>query len=326
MAVADDAHAAGRAARAAAADAGVRNVEAQARLQHAQTLGHAHLPVRIGHGIHAALAFAQRARAARHEHQQDRARIADRKVKQRYIFDGRALWRRYAAFQMLGAPFRLPGERNDFARALIGAEHRERRQQHGDGEKDWPRPFKERLQPQPEKEPDTAVRPSDGQKRVLHHDHVRSCEKIGVQRQYICGRYAAEQPAGDPLGADMAGKPERNTQAQNELRDFHERVAKMAALIERPQPERKVDGGRKVERVVDGRNSPPPEMPLQPRFHRGERNIAERVVEKMRKYIREHDEAAGKPHLPHTDAAQPHRQSGRRIRAARAHVYDGRCL
>src|SRR5207342_159832 len=81
-AVADDLDAAGGAAGAAAADARVRNIVAQARLQHAQPLRYAHLAARIRHRDHSAPALVERARPARREYQQDRRRVTDREIKE----------------------------------------------------------------------------------------------------------------------------------------------------------------------------------------------------------------------------------------------------
>jgi hypothetical protein len=79
----------------------------------------------------------------------------------------------------------------------------------------------------------------------------------------------------------------------------------MPALIERPQTEREMNDGSRVERAVDERNAPPPDVIPQPRFHHVVGNIAEGMIEEMRKDVGKHDEAGGEPYLPHADAAQP---------------------
>ena len=323
-AVADDANAAGRAPRAAAADAGVRNFEAQAGFQDAHALRHADLPVRIGHREHAAAAFAQRAHAARREHQSDRGEISDRKIKQRDVVDDRALRRRHG-LQILGAPLRLLGELDDLARAVMRADHRERRQQDRDGEQDRARPFEKRLQPQPEIEPDAGVRPRHRQQHELHRDHVRPWAPIGEQRRCIIGRIAVEHEAADAHNSEMTGEQQRNAQAQHELRDLGGRVAKMPPLVERPQAERQMRRSRGVEREIDDRNSPPPDVEPQPCFHGRVGDVAERMIEEMRKDVREHDEAAGDADLPHANAAQPCHHFGG-AESSRAHVNDRRGL
>src|SRR5262245_7193646 len=110
----------------------------------------------------------------------------------------------------------------------------------------------------------------------------------------------------------MTGKPERNREPKNDLGDLRSRVAKMPPLIECPQPKRKMDHGRYVERVVDERKSPPSDMVFQPCLHGIVRNVAKRMIEKMRKDVGEHDEAGGDADLTHADAAQPSRKPGMR--------------
>ena len=203
-------------------------------------------------------------------------------------------------------------------------DHRERRHQHRNGEENGRRPAEERLQSQPEIKPDAGVRPCDRQQYELHRDHMRSQNPIGVQRRCVIGRGKSEQCAVEPHGAEMTGEPERNAQAEHELRDLNCRVAKMAPLIERPQAEREMHDGGSVERVIDDRNSPPPDVEPQPRFHRLVGNVAERVIEEMRKDVGEHDEAGSKPHLPHANAAQQYRGLGSRsTRGARTSTIRG---
>ena len=84
--------------------------------------------------------------------------------------------------------------------------------------------------------------------------------------------------------------------------------------------------GRGVERRIDDRNSPPPDVPGQPGIHGGVGDVAERMIEEMRKNVREHDEAASKAHLAHANAPQPRRNMGRSSKATRARVNNGRCL
>src|SRR5215470_9789616 len=120
--VADDADATGRAARSATADAGVGDVKAQAGLEDAQALGHAHLPVRIGNGKGAASTFAKRARAACRKHQYERSTIGNRKIKQRYSIDNGTL-RWWDRIDMLGAPLRLFDKFNDFLCSVMCTNH-----------------------------------------------------------------------------------------------------------------------------------------------------------------------------------------------------------
>src|ERR1700730_18180573 len=101
----------------------------------------------------------------------------------------------------------------------------------------------------------------------------------------------------------MTGEPERNAQTQQQLGNFCDRVAKMPSLIERPQAEREMRRSRGVERGIDDRNSPPPDVEPQPCFHRRVGDVAERVIEEVREDEREQDEAASDAYLPHANAA-----------------------
>ena len=209
------------------------------------------------------------AHAAGREHQNDRGTVADRKIKERDAIDDFALRGRDPR-QIFLAPVGVFGKPGDFAPALVRADHCERRHQHRDGEQDGRRPSEERLQPQPEIKPDAGVRPCHRQQDELHRDHVLPENPIGEQRRCVVGRGKAEQRAGEPHRAEMTGEPQRNGQAEHELRNFNRRVAKMAPLIERPQAKREMRDGRGVKRGIDDRNSPPPDVELQPRFHRRE--------------------------------------------------------
>ena len=81
-----------------------------------------------------------------------------------------------------------------------------------------------------------------------------------------------------------------------------------------------------IERVIDDRNSPPPDVEAQPRLHRFVGNVAECVIEEMRKDVGEHDKAGSKPDLPHANAAQQYRKRGISIHARRADVNERGCL
>ena len=145
---------------------------AQARLQHAHALRHPHLPMRIGHGEHAAAALVQAAYPACSEDHAEEAAVDDGKVEQRNVVDRFAHRRHDRRHQVLLAPQRIFSGRKHLASALDGAEHRQQRHQHRDGEEDRPRPPEQRFQPQPEKQPDAGVRPGDGQQDGLDPLHV----------------------------------------------------------------------------------------------------------------------------------------------------------
>src|SRR5262249_37338388 len=148
-AVADDANAASRAARAPAADAGMGDFEAQAGLEHTEPLRHAHLPVGVGHCEGTASALAQGTHAACREHECNRACIPDREVKQRDVIYDRTLRRRDRS-KILATPLRVLGKLDDLSRAVVRAKHGEWRQQNRDREENGRCPFEEWLHSQPE--------------------------------------------------------------------------------------------------------------------------------------------------------------------------------
>lgn len=124
--IADDADAAGRAAGAAAADAGMRHVVAQARLQYGEALGHAHcLAVAVGQRDHAAAPFAQGAYPARCQREGEQAKIAHDEAAadavEHLVFRDRAdLLPRIIRL----APVRVVAVGGNAASALVDAEHR----------------------------------------------------------------------------------------------------------------------------------------------------------------------------------------------------------
>src|ERR1700694_5650414 len=86
----------------------------------------------------------------------------------------------------------------------------------------------------------------------------------------------------------------------------------MPALIERPEPQRKMGRCGGIKCKIDNRNSPPPDVEMKPRFHGVIGEITQRMVEEMQKYVGKHHEAAGEPHLANAYSAQP-RRNGRRL-------------
>jgi hypothetical protein len=139
--------------------------------------------------------------------------------------------------------------------------------------------------------------PGDGQEQKLHADHVGAGDPIGQQRRRIDWRIASKQHATESHDPKMACDQQRNTQPEYQLGDLDDRVAKMPTLIERPEPQQKMGCCSGIKCKIDDGNSPPPDVETKPRFHGVIREIAERMIEKMRKYVRKHHEAATKPHL-----------------------------
>lgn len=65
-----------------------------------------------------------------------------------------------------------------------------------------------------------------------------------------------------------------------------------------------VDDRGGIKRAIDQRNAPPPDVPMQPRFHDGIGDVAKRVIEEMRKDVGEHHQAAGEANLTYANATQ----------------------
>ena len=168
-AVADDADAAGGAARAAAADARMRHVVQQARFQDRQILRHADgLAFAIGEADQPRTALAQSPHAARGQHQHEQAGIADQEalrdpVKRNAMLPRADMFDRERFRAPLLRLVKLP---SGFC-ALKDAERRRSRQQHRKREqhrRDAPEP---RPQPKPEIEADAAVCPCHDQHQEL---------------------------------------------------------------------------------------------------------------------------------------------------------------
>jgi hypothetical protein len=78
-----------------------------------------------------------------------------------------------------------------------------------------------------------------------------------------------------------------------------------------------------VEREVDDRDPPPPDVIGEPGFHRIVGEIAKRVIEEVGKDVGEHDEAAEQPHLSNAYPAQPPPNARQLRRAVGANVENG---
>ena len=176
-AVADHANAAGGAAGAAAAHARMRDIVAQAGLEHAEPLRHANrLAVAIGQHDHAGPALVEGARALRQQHKSEQAEIADQEIILDALQDG--LFGRRADLlprEIFRSPF-LAVAVDHASPALIEAEHGQRRNQHRRCEQKRRRASVERLHPQPEIQTDTAMDPGNG------HDREHQPDLVGPRR------------------------------------------------------------------------------------------------------------------------------------------------
>jgi hypothetical protein len=211
IAVADHADAAGRAAGAAAAHAGMRHIVAQARLEHAEAFRHAHRPaVAIRQDNHAMTALVQRAHAAPDQGQSDQAEIADQEIigdAVKYTLLG---WRAdVLPGEIFGFPLRIAAFLNHHPPALIEAEHRQRRDQHRCGQQVRRGVFEERLHPQPEIQSDAAVNPGDDQDDEHQPHLVGPHDPIGVEHLRI-ELFVSEQRLSEPHAGQMGDDQCRN--------------------------------------------------------------------------------------------------------------------
>ena len=259
--VADDADAAGRAARAAAADAGVGNVVAQARLQHAEAPGNAHgAAVAVGEVDHAAAAFVDGAGATGQQRDADQPEITVQEIV------GDALERlRFGtgadlAFRLgFRAPFHAVNV-DHHASALIEAQHGERRNQHRRGEQERRGALVERPHPQPEIQPDAAMDPGDRHDREHQPDPVWRPDPVQEQHLRI-EPFMSEQGLAEPDADDMADDQHRHAEAEHELQRLDRLPAELPAFVERPDAECGMHHARGVEQDCDREELPERDVP-----------------------------------------------------------------
>ena len=79
--------------------------------------------------------------------------------------------------------------------------------------------------------------PGHGEQNELHREQLRARDPVEEQDTGIMGWRAVEQHSQQAYGCKMQRDQKRNAEPQCELRDLGEGVAKMPALIERPQAE-----------------------------------------------------------------------------------------
>ena len=191
-AIPDHADAAGRAAGAAAADARMRDLMAQARLQHAEALRHPdRAAIAVGQGDHAAAALVQRAHAPCRQHKSDQAEIEDQEIFHDLSrMSCSAGVPTLSARKIGGSPFGAGAVARDASPALVETEHGQRRHQHRRGKQKGRGGFEERLHPQPEIKPDAAVDPGDDQHRQHQPHSVEaippSSRKAPADRAFPC--------------------------------------------------------------------------------------------------------------------------------------------
>src|SRR6185437_16975063 len=162
--------------------------------------------------------------------------------------------------------------------ALVIAEQRQRRQEHGGREQERLHARIEWLQPQPEMESDRAVNPHDQEGDRLQRAGKRGGDpEIGEDlRIALIEPEFAERDSGPDY---MIGQEERNGEPECELGRLEPRPAEPAPLIERPEPKahmgekRDIEGNRAWARVPDRL------LEDKAALHCVKRNVAERVIE-----------------------------------------------
>ena len=217
-AVADDADAAGGAACATAAYAGMGYVVAEARLQHAQALRHPHRSaVAVGQADHAAAALVQRACASGQQDKSEQTEIADQEIIgnpiQRLLLGHRAdLPRR----KIVPAPVGIVTIGDDGSSGLIKAEQGQRRNQHRRREQEGRRALVERFHAKPEVKPNRAVHPGDDQHRRHQPCPERPCDQERIKFLRI-ELFMPVQRLTEARANDMGDDERRDAQTEYEL-------------------------------------------------------------------------------------------------------------
>jgi hypothetical protein len=133
------------------------------------------IPNRIGSRL-------PRARAARREHQADRAGVSEQEiVAQLHEIGPLGGSADPGRNQDLGTPLRLLRQLLDRPPLLIETEQRKDREQNGHAEQDGGDSRKKPLHPQPQVKPDAAVNPGNEKHRRLDHPQVRPRHPMQVQ-------------------------------------------------------------------------------------------------------------------------------------------------
>ena len=254
--VADDADAAGRAARAAAADAGVGNVVAQARLEHAEALGNAHgAAVAVGEVDHAAAALVDGAGALGQQRDADQSEIADQGVVGDAIEHRLLLARADLALRQVFRPPFAAVVVDDLSSALIKAQHGERRNQYGRRQQERRGAFEERLHPEPEIQADAAVDPGDRHDREHQPDPVR--RRDPVQKKHLrIELLMSVQRLAEPHADDVGDDQHRHAEAEHELQRLDRLPAELPAFVQRPDAERGMHQACGVEQDRDREELP----------------------------------------------------------------------
>jgi len=301
--IVEHADAAGRASRLAAADAGVRDIAAKARFQHAVAARRANRSAAgIGQGDHALPALAQVPHAACGKDKTEHCCIADGEIDVDEIIEQGAL-RRGRLDKVRGPVLRILHQLHHRARAMFDPNDRQHWQQHCKGQQEGRRPHEGALQAQPVIEADAAVYPRDDNEHELQPVLPRTRHPVGVERVGVVVD-VAEQRCRHPDPNEMNHQQDRDAEAEQKLGDLARGVANLSPFIERPQAETPVGQRRSIEHCGHDRVAPERYVILQPLRHRGIGDVAQRMTGVVRDQIGKQHDAAGDPHLAQADAAE----------------------
>ena len=112
------------------------------------------------------------------------------------------------------------------------------------------------------------------------------------------------QRLAEPDADDMGDDQHRYAEAECKLQRLDRLPAELPAFVERPDAEPGMHQARGVEQDRDGKELPERGVEIDAARQRLQRDVAERMVEKMADQIGEQHDAADKADLPKADAAE----------------------
>ena len=180
--------------------------------------------------------------------------------------------------------------------ALVIAEQRKRREEHGESQKQLFDPRIVWLEPQPEMQTEATVNPDDHHEDRLQRagegrvdPELQQLLRVSLLEPKLAERHAR--------AGQMIGEEERNPKAKHELGRFEPGPAETASRIERPEAEAHVGEEREIEDRRAGRRLPDRLLNEKAAFQRFGRDVAERMIGEMQRHIGEENEAGREPDL-----------------------------
>src|SRR5229473_1460608 len=237
----------------------MRDVVAQARLEHAEALGHANRPaIAIGERDHAAATLVQRARAPCQQDEAEQAKISDQEILLDALQHG-LLKRRadLARRKILRPPFDAIAV-DDASSGLIETQHGQRRNQHHRRKQKWRGALVERFHPQPEVKSDAAVDPGNDHDSVHQPHFERPYDPVREEHLRI-ELFVSEEGLAEPHAGKVGDDERGDAQAEHELEWLDRLPAKLPAFVERPDSEPVVE---KVAHQIGEQHQPAAETNL----------------------------------------------------------------